>query len=310
MTFANLLGNEPIKTYLSRALESGHLHHTILFSGPDGIGKGLFAKALSQNLLESTIDRIQREIHPDLHLLRPESKSGTHLVEQLREMISEVHKPPFEAKQKVFVIYEAHRMQPAAANMLLKTLEEPNLDCQIILISGSPSEMLPTILSRCIHLVFQPIPNDLIAAFLQERHSITPERSQSLARLSMGSLGHALDLMQNDWSEKAGRILIDAMENKIHKIQAIEEIDALVSELEGVAFHRQAELLLSTYLMWVRDQELKLTSGDERLLYFSQSISVLPVSLARAQVHAAKAKIALERNVKFSACLDFLLNQR
>jgi DNA polymerase III subunit delta' len=310
MTFANLLGNEAIKTYLLRALESGCLHHTILFSGREGIGKSLFAKALSQNLLASTAERILNETHPDLHLLRPESKSGTHLVEQLREMISEVHKPPFEAKQKVFIVYEAHRMLPAAANMLLKTLEEPNLDCQIILISSSPSELLATILSRCIHLVFQPIPKDLIASFLREKFSLSFERSQTLARLSNGSLGHAESLMQNEWSEKAGQILIDALEKKISNTQAIDEIDAIVNDLEGVAFHREAELLLATYLMWSRDQELKLSQGDEQLLYFSRSTASHSVSLAKAQIHVAKAKIALERNVKFSACLDFLLNQR
>lgn len=308
MTFANLLGNEPIKTYLSRALESNRLHHTILFSGRDGIGKGLFAKALAQQLLESTADRIQNENHPDLHLLRPESKSGTHLVEQLREMITEVHKPPFEAKQKVFIIFEAHRMLPAAANMLLKTLEEPNLDCQIILISSSPSELLATILSRCVHLSFQPIPKDLIDCFLQERFKLDPKRAQSLARLSNGSLGHALDLMQNAWSEKAGQILMDALEERISKTQAIEEIDALISDLEGVFFHREVEQLLATYLMWVRDQELKSVSGDERLLYFSQSNSAAIISSTKAHQRVAKAKIAMERNVKLSACLDFLLN--
>lgn len=307
MTFAHLLGNEPIKTYLSRALESDCLHHTILFSGLDGIGKSLFAKALSQHLLGSSPEKVQSETHPDLHLLRPESKSGTHLVEQLREMIAEVHKPPFEAKQKVFIIFEAHRMLPAAANMLLKTLEEPDLDCQIILISSFPSELLPTIMSRCIHLAFQPIPKDLIAAFLQEKHSIEAERAHSLARLSNGSLGTALDLMRNE-CEKAGQILICALENKISKTEAMVEIDALVSELEGVAFHRQAEQLLATYLMWVRDQELKLVAGDERLLYFSQTASAHWISLAKAQEQALIAKIALERNVKFSACLDFILN--
>ena len=308
MAFENLLGNEPIKIYLSRALASDCLHHTILFSGLEGVGKGLFAKALSRQLLESHEGRIQNETHPDLHLLRPESKSGTHLVEQLREMIAEVHKPPFESKQKVFIIYEAHRMLPAAANTLLKTLEEPNLDCQIILISSSPSELLATIHSRCIHLSFQPIPKDLIAHFLQDRFSVESVRAQALARLSNGSLGHAVDLLQNEWSEKAGQILIDALEKKISNFQAIEEIDTLVSKLEGVAFHRQAEQLLATYLMWVRDQVLIDSSGDERLLYFSRSVLSSSPSLAKAQARVAKAKIALERNVRFSACLDFLLS--
>jgi len=309
MTFAHLLGNEPIKTYLLRALESGQLHHTVLFSGREGIGKGLFAKALAQYLLETSSDRVQNETHPDLHLMRPESKSGTHLVEQLREMILEVHKPPFEAKRKVFIVYEAHRMQPAAANMLLKTLEEPDLDCQIVLISSSPSELLATILSRCIHLAFQPIPRDLIARFLEDHHARSSDRAQALARLSNGSIGHALNLMQNDWSEKAGRVLINALEKKSSNTQAIAEIEALLGDLDGVDLHLEAEHLFATYLMWIRDQELKRTSGDERLCYFSSELAAQPVSSLKAELLAAKAKTALERNIKLSACLDFLLNQ-
>lgn len=302
-----LLGNEPIKTYLTRAVASEQLHHTILMSGPDGVGKALFAKWLSCLLLNAPWERLEKENHPDLHLLRPEGKSGTHLVEQLREMIEEVHRPPFEAKRKVFIIHEAERMIPAAANMLLKTLEEPDLDCQILLLSSAPNEILPTILSRCIHLMFQPIPKDLIAHYLQEKYSIPEPRAQLLSRLSNGSLGHALSLYQNDRSEKMERTLLDALENKISSIQAIEQIDALMNDLEGVDFHRQAEQLFAIYLMWARDQEVFRSSANKQLLYVASAHSQSTRTLSDAESRVARAKMALERNVKFSACLDAIL---
>jgi replication-associated recombination protein RarA len=304
----SLLGNEPIKAYLSRALATGLLHHTLLFSGREGIGKSLFAKAIATVLLEAPKERIDSENHPDLHVLYPEGKSGTHLIENLREMIAEVHKPPFEGKRKVFIICEAERMLPAAANAVLKTLEEPELDCMIILISSAPHEILPTILSRCIHLAFQPIPKDQIAVFLQEHQAIPPERARILARLSNGSLGHALRLHQNDRTEKAQQLLFDALEGKISSFQAMEEIDVLFNDLEGIDFHRQAEHLLAAYLMWVRDQELVREGGDRDLLYFSQAGARPVPALAQAEARVSKAKLALDRNVKFSACLDYLLN--
>ncbi|MBF8263805.1 MAG: holB [Parachlamydiales bacterium] len=304
---ATLLGNEPMKAYLSRAIASEQLHHTMLFSGRDGIGKFLFAKALARELLGASHERIERENHPDLHVLRPEGKSGTHWVDPLREMIQEVHKPPFEAKKKVFIICDAERMQPPAANTLLKTLEEPDLDCQFVLLTSSPNEILPTILSRCIHLFFQPLTRDQIAQFLMQRHSLDATRAAMLARLSNGSLGHAIRLLQDNRSEKAEQILFDALQEKISKVQAIEQIDALFSELEGLEFQRQAEHLIASYLMWARDQELKRAGGDEGLLYFPKSGPAMPLALIDAETRAATAQLAIERNIKLSACLDFLL---
>lgn len=307
MKFSHLLGNEPIKVYLSRAIDRGELHHTLLFSGAEGIGKSLFAKALARELLDASMERVTNENHPDLHVLRPEGKSGTHLIEHLREMIDEMHKPPFAAKRKVFIICEAERMLVAAANVLLKTLEEPDLDSQTILLTSAPNEILPTILSRCVQLAFQPLPQDLIATFIVEKHAVSRERAEMLARLSNGSLGHAVRLVQNDRSEKTGQILFDALEEKIPSTQAINEIDAILSDLEGVEFHKFAEHLLAVYLMWVRDAELQLAGGDEKLFFFPQKKKRM-ISLKSAEEKAATVKLALERNIKLSACLDYLLS--
>ena len=305
----NLLGNEPIKAYLSRAVSLGQLHHTLLFSGCDGVGKSLFAKSLAETLLHSTPERIQNENHPDLHILRPEGKSGTYPIEVLRDMIDEIHKPPFESPRKVFIIYDAERMLPAAANALLKTLEEPELDSQIILLSSNSKEILPTILSRCVQLSFQPISKDLIADFLQNKRGLDFQRAKALALFSNGSLGRAIRLLENDQMEKVQRLLFDALEHKIPGVQAIEQIDAIFSGWEGLDFHRQAEYLLATYQMWVRDHELRREGGDLQLLYFQEPSKDAP-SLRVAEQKVATVKQALERNVKFSACLDFLLNNQ
>ena len=133
--FSHILGNEPLKAYLEKALQGDLLHHTLLFSGMEGIGKSLFAKALSRKLLDSCETRVLKELHPDLHILKPEGKGGMHPVDQIREMIKEMHKPPFEAPKKVFIFYDAERMLPVSANALLKTLEEPDLDSAIILLT-------------------------------------------------------------------------------------------------------------------------------------------------------------------------------
>jgi len=93
--------------------------------------------------------------HPDFHSVRPESKSRHITVEQMRELERELYLRPFMAPLKVAVIFDAERMclgSASAANAFLKTLEEPPAHTLILLTSGRPAMLLPTIISRCLRL--------------------------------------------------------------------------------------------------------------------------------------------------------------
>ncbi len=93
--------------------------------------------------------------HPDFHAVRPESKSRRITVEQIRELERELYLRPFMAPLKVAVIFDAERMclgGAGAANAFLKTLEEPPAHTLILLTSGRPAMLLPTIISRCLRL--------------------------------------------------------------------------------------------------------------------------------------------------------------
>ncbi len=93
--------------------------------------------------------------HPDFHSVRPESKSRSITVLQVRELERELYLRPFMAPLKVAVIFDAERMclgGASAANAFLKTLEEPPAHTLILLTSGRPALLLPTIISRCLRL--------------------------------------------------------------------------------------------------------------------------------------------------------------
>lgn len=303
--FQHLLGNDPIKAYLQRALINGSLHHTLLFSGLEGIGKSLFAKELARELLQSTETRIQKEMHPDLHILRPDPKSGWHLIEEIRKLIAEVHRPPFEAARKVFILLEAERMQPVSANALLKTLEEPDIDSTLLLITASPHEILSTILSRTLHLVFQPLSKRELITFLQKQKNLSFERAEQIARRSHGSLSTALRLLEQVEEEKIGRLFLDALDRKIPADDAVLEIEHLFEALDGLELRHQFERLFAMFLMSARDCELRKERGNPDLLYNPEN--TLHLSLERAQEKVYKAKLALERNIRPGACLDFLI---
>jgi hypothetical protein len=136
--------------YLEKALFEGKLSNTLLFSGPSAQGKKTALWLAAQLLNKESV-----ETHPDFHSIVPEGKSELHSIESIRNAIDISHSAPYSATAKVFLLESAERMQPAAANALLKTLEEPVLDSYWILLSERPREMLPTVLSRCMKLTAQ-----------------------------------------------------------------------------------------------------------------------------------------------------------
>jgi DNA polymerase-3 subunit delta' len=92
--------------------------------------------------------------HPDLHWVRPESKSRIIRVAQMRELIREIHLKPKESTYKVAVIVAADRLRIEGANAFLKTLEEPPADSVLVLLTTDPQRVLETMVSRCLRLGF------------------------------------------------------------------------------------------------------------------------------------------------------------
>src|SRR6185295_10738272 len=98
--------------------------------------------------------KIEHGNHADVHWVRPESKSRIITIDQMRELMQQIHLKPTEAEYKVAVIVAADRLNVQAANAFLKTLEEPPAKSVLILLSPEPQRLLETVLSRCLRLNF------------------------------------------------------------------------------------------------------------------------------------------------------------
>ena|SRR5579872_663018 len=308
--FDSIAGNEPIKSYLKKAIRNNCLPQTLLFAGPDGVGKFLFAKTLAAQLLKSDFQRIEKENHPDLHVVRPEGKSSLFSIDTLREMIDIGHSAPFESIAKVFILENAERMQPAAANAILKTLEEPASDTTFILLSSAPQEMLPTILSRCVQLAFQPLSEEMIATLLE-----TKGYSRTFAKLSCGSAGRAIELAGNPQMEKQRKLIFDILATQPKYPQLSKHLEILEEQIEEgkeedpLRSHRLVESLFANVLMWYRDQHLKKIDPGSGCLFFEEESSVdfsLP-PLKEVEKKLDEARFAYQRNIKLSVCLSKLL---
>ncbi len=141
---------------LQQLIQQAQVPHALLFAGPEGSGKRQAALDLAEAFLGPFPGQ-----HPDLHLYAPDSAGGMHTIDAMRRLIEEVYMAPFSAPSKVFIIEQADRMLPTSSNALLKTLEEPALNCYIILLTATPESILTTILSRVrkftFHLKTRPV---------------------------------------------------------------------------------------------------------------------------------------------------------
>jgi len=196
--FSRVLGHQRQKNLLQKAISCGRLPHAYLFEGPDGIGKRLVALALIKMLFcnnESACgdcpacQKVDHHNHPDLHQVGPEGNSIK--IEQIRTLQKELSYRPLEANHKVCLIDGAEKMNLAAANALLKTLEEPRDQTLLILLTPSPDSILPTIRSRCQRLPFSRIPREKLQEVLVEQLQIGDAQAHILATLSEGSFKKA-----------------------------------------------------------------------------------------------------------------------
>jgi DNA polymerase-3 subunit delta' len=119
-------------------------------------------------------------------------------VEQIRAMQREISLKPFEAKRKVIIIAEAEHMHISSANSLLKTLEEPPVDANLILTSNDINKLLPTLVSRCQQIRFGKIPAKVISDELVRVCNLDEERALYCANYSNGSYGRALDFARGE----------------------------------------------------------------------------------------------------------------
>lgn len=196
--FENIIGNNNIKEYLKKCIIDKNYSHSYMFLGPEGVGKKLFAKSFSEQILCLDINKncekyTQTENekkcdscikfdsgnHPDFEIIEPDGKSIK--IDQIRSLQQDMANKPIISKNKIFIINEADTMTEESQNCLLKTLEEPPKYGIIFLIVSNESKILPTIKSRCVTLKFNKIEKE-------EMKKSFPELSEEQIELLDGSL--------------------------------------------------------------------------------------------------------------------------
>ncbi|MGH2416616.1 MAG: DNA polymerase III subunit gamma/tau, partial [Microcystaceae cyanobacterium] len=210
-TFAELVGQDAIAATLTNAITSQRLAPAYLFTGPRGTGKTSSARILAKSL--NCLNEGQPTPNPcgqcascqavtsgsslDVIEIDAASNSG---VEQVRDLIEKCQFSPLLGRLKVFIIDEVHAITGAAAQALLKTLEEPPAHVIFILCTTEPQKLPNTILSRCQRFNFRRLGLDAMVNHLQaiataEKIPITEEAIRLVAQIANGGLRDAQTLL-------------------------------------------------------------------------------------------------------------------
>jgi DNA polymerase III subunit delta' len=244
-TNPTLYGHDEALATLMADLQAGRLPQGLILSGPRGIGKATLAYHFARELLclgqhgaqrEATIRRIIAGSHVDLQVLEPlfDPKKDEHAreisAEQARSIPESLSLTAGEGQWRLVIIDSADALGNAAANAILKILEEPPPSTLFLLISHSPGRLLPTIRSRCRTLTLRPLSQ---ADYNRAMRHVAPARAEeevaALSLLSDRSVGLSLELHD--------------MQAALLHTQLLELLSGLPASLDVLALHRLADQL-------------------------------------------------------------------
>ena len=245
MYFGDIVGQSALTLNLQRQVGSGRIVHAYLFAGEPGMGKRTLAEICARALVcegeNKPCDQCgpcQRALtgnHPDIEVIGPGWSTGKYKqgesaadkpsdkksdksdkrpksisVDDVRALGEFLMRRPYEAARNIAIIPHAQIMTPQAQNALLKTLETPPGQSVIIMTCDNVRAMLPTIISRCRVINFQPLPMETVEKYLLNK-GVLPERAHLLSALSGGSIGRALDMDGNEEYWRVRSAALDAL---------------------------------------------------------------------------------------------------
>ncbi len=319
MAFNNIIGHERVIEILKNAIKNRHIFHCYLFSGEEAIGKKLVALAFAKTLLckEKGLEpcnscnsclKFDNFNHPDLELIEPEKD----LIPKKRidELVKSMAIAPLESERRLIIIDECDKMGIEAQNELLKTLEEPPLYINIILITSNMNSLIPTILSRAQVIKFFPVENKKIIKLLKEKYNKSTEEAKFIADFTKGSVGKAIYLSQ---SEEFFNMRENTL-NTIHNILTGDKMNIMNSVNFFVENKDSIDSIMDIILYWFRDLIIYKELGNSNLIVNKDKIQLLSSQsfINKNRIndiieYVIKTKDHIKSNVNFQLAIETML---
>ncbi|MBD3291292.1 MAG: DNA polymerase III subunit gamma/tau [Armatimonadia bacterium] len=244
-TFDEIIGQDHVATTLKNAVSEGRVAHGYLFAGPRGTGKTSTARVLAKAMSCENgptpepccecpmCQAVASGGAMDLIEIDAASNRG---IDDIRELRERVGYAPTQARCKFYILDEAHMLTPAAANALLKTLEEPPDFVHFVLATTELHNILPTIRSRCQTFEFRPIPQIEIVKALQriaQSEGVATEEAAlgAIARAAGGAMRDAESIFDQVIAYGRGDVTLQV----VNSILGVTDADLLTAIADAVA---------------------------------------------------------------------------
>ncbi len=312
-----IIGHEWVVKRLQQQIKQGRLAHAYLFTGPAHIGKRTLGQALAQALLCTApkppcgqcraCRLVSQNHHPDMRIVPEEGEMLK--VGQVRDIEADIARKPVEGRFKLFLFPNMHMAHPAAANALLKTLEEPPAHAIFVLTAPTQAALLPTIVSRCQVYALRPLAMQTIEEALRQ-WQIDDARAVEIAHLADGRIGWARRAAQDEWllakRRQWGADFIDLIYTR-NRWQRLDQAKRLAGNSQ------EAQETLTAWTTVLRDMLLLHyqmpdtiinTNLLDQLEPLTKALTVMQIRQALARVYTTKSY--LEANVNALLALETL----
>ena len=240
----NFVGHSSLIKNFKNRCSNGNLSHAQLISGEDGIGKSILAEILGKLILNGDLNREYVDI---IHYKPSKASFG---VDDVRDIIDEVNKKPFEGDKKVIIIHQGNKLTIQAQNALLKTIEEPPTEVYIIILCESLELILDTIKSRCEIYKLTPLTKDELYKYIAIKgYDYSEEEKSSAIAFSEGIPGridrYFSDTELQELRDKIVDLLLQLTNNEIEAI--------LEKEEQLVSYKQNKEEVINVLSSFIRD---------------------------------------------------------
>ncbi|WP_066889764.1 DNA polymerase III subunit delta' [Clostridium nigeriense] len=240
-----IIGHKSIIDSFKKRVDLSEISHAHIIVGADGIGKSNLANKFARNILGKLEDKDYIDI------INYRCKKASFGVDDVREIVEEINKKPFEGDKKVIIIYDGNKLTVQAQNALLKTIEEPPNGVYIILLCESLELILDTIKSRCQIYKLSPLTKGEIRTYLSNMNSddFSEEEVNAAIAFSEGVPGKAEAFLRDSSLKDLRNTLVELL-FLITKSSSIELLDF---ETKIVVFKDKKEDILNILASFIRD---------------------------------------------------------
>ena len=321
--FSEIVGHDEIKSHLTEAIKKKNPFHAYIFDGDIGVGKETMAKTFAAGLQCQDEKGHEKPCKECIACRQIESGSAPDVIwvtkakadygiDEIREqVINTVDIRPYSSAYKIYIIPEAERLNEATQNALLKTLEEPPEYVVILLLTSNISELLPTIVSRCLTMEFHPLSTGTVEDFLIRECGTPDYIAKESAAFAQGNIGKAIRYADasDDFVNRKNKII-----ELLKHVDRLDVTDMVETAKSLGAKKEEFRDYIDLMMLWYRDVLIfKATKNINQLIFQNESQAIATEAQQRSYEKIEdiiqafdRAKVRIKANVNIDITMELM----